>query len=125
MISVGWRPARNFDESCHLQIAFDLGSDPELVCPASRPVSQWGLPIPEVSLPPGYRLCLWKTTAMESSIVDLLNDGAGATPGIYLLQALPESLNSASLQRGVCSAALVLSVDPMTSTPRWDPPFWA
>ena len=87
----------DFDESCHLQIAFDSGSDPELVCPASRPVSQWGLPTPEVSLPPGYRLCLWKTTAMESSIVDLLDDGAGATPGIYLLQALPESLNSASL----------------------------
>ena len=87
----------NFDESCHSQIAFDSGSDPELVCPQSRPVSKWGLPIPEVSLPPGYRLCLWKTTAMESPIVDLLNESAGATPGIYLLQALPESLNSVSL----------------------------
>ena len=87
----------DFDFSCHSQIAFDSGSDPELVCPQSRPVSKWGLPIPEVSLPPGYRLCLWKTTAMESSIVDLLDESAGATPGIYLLQALPESLNSASL----------------------------
>ena len=87
----------NFDESCHSQIAFDSGSDPELVCPQTRPVSQWGLPIPEVYLPPGYRLCLWKTTALESSIVDLLGDRSGASPGIYLLQALPESLNSTSL----------------------------
>ena len=87
----------NFDESCHSQIAFDSGWDPELVCPPALPASQWGLPMPEVSLPPGYRLCLWKTTAMESSLIDLLGGHAGATPGIYLLQALPESLNSASL----------------------------
>ena len=56
----------DFDESCRPQIAFDSGSDPQLACPAARPVTQWGLPMPEVSLPPGYRLCLWKTTAVES-----------------------------------------------------------
>ena len=49
--------------------------------------------MPEVSLPPGYRLCLWKTTAVESSIANLLEDRAGAKPGIYLLQALPEQLS--------------------------------
>ena len=87
----------DFDESCRPQIAFDSGSDPQLACPAARPVTQWGLPMPEVSLPPGYRLCLWKTTAVESSIAKLLEDRAGAQPGVYLLQALPESLSSASL----------------------------
>ena len=87
----------DFDESCRPQIAFDSGSDPQLACPAARPVTQWGLPMPEVSLPPGYRLCLWKTTAVESPIANLLEDRAGAQPGVYLLQALPESLSSASL----------------------------
>ena len=43
----------DFDESCRPQIAFDSGSDPQLACPAARPVTQWGLPMPEVSLPPG------------------------------------------------------------------------
>ena len=87
----------DFDESCRPQIAFDSGSDPQLACPAARPVTQWGLPMPEVSLPPGYRLCLWKTTAVESPIANLLEDRAGSKPGLYLLQALPESLSSASL----------------------------
>ena len=87
----------NFDESCRPQIAFDSGTEPQLACPAARPVTQWALPMSEVSLPPGYRLCLWKTTAVESPIANLLEDRAGAKPGLYLLQALPESLSSASL----------------------------
>ena len=87
----------DFDESCRPQIAFDSGSDPQLACPAARPVTQWGLPMSDVSLPPGYRLCLWKTTAVESPIDNLIEDRAGAKPGIYMLQALPESLSSASL----------------------------
>ena len=87
----------DLDESCRSQIAFEPGSDPQLACAPSNPVTQWGLPMPEVSLPPGYRLCLWKTTSVESSVTDLLSNHAGATPGIYLLQALPESLSSASL----------------------------
>ena len=87
----------DFDESCRPQIAFDSGSDPQLACPAARPVTQWGLPMPEVSLPPGYRLCLWKTTVVESPIANLLEGRAGALPGLYLLLALPESLSSASL----------------------------
>ena len=89
--------ADNFDESCRPQIAFDSGFEPQLACPAARPVTQWGLPMPEVALPPSYRLCLWKTTAVESSITNLLEDRAGAKPGIYLLQALPEAMSSASL----------------------------
>ena len=78
-------------------IAFDFQSvQPNVACPAARPVTQWGLPMKEVSLPPGYRLCLWKTTAVESSMRSLLADD-DAKPGIYLLQALPERLSSASL----------------------------
>ena len=79
-------------------IAFNSGSvNPSVACPPARPVAQWGLPMPEVSLPPGYRLCLWKTTAGESSMSDLIADVDGAKPGIYLLQALPEQLSSSSL----------------------------
>ena len=81
-------------------IAFDYRAvDPNVACPSALPVTQWGLPMKEVSLPPGYRLCLWTTTAPpESSLSDLLNKGDDeATPGIYLLQALPERLSSTSL----------------------------
>ena len=84
---------------------------PAVACPPAQPVTQWGLPMPEVSLPPGYRLCLWKTAVkvvekttgdeetkgLESPLANLLKDPAGAKPGLYLLQALPESLSSASL----------------------------
>ena len=71
--------------------------NPAVACPPARPVTQWGLPMKEVSLPPGYRLCLWKTTALESSMAALIDDVDGAKPGIYLLQALPEQLSSNSL----------------------------
>ena len=70
---------------------------PAVACPPAQPVAQWGLPMPEVSLPPGYRLCLWKTTSVESSMADLIADVDGAKPGIYMLQALPEQLSSSSL----------------------------
>jgi len=83
----------DFNESCLPQIAFDPSSDPELACPPALPVTQWGLPMSDVSLPPGYRLCLWTTTAVERSMLAGDND----PQGIYLLQALPEQLSSASL----------------------------
>ena len=80
------------------QIAFDPDQvDPIVACPAADPVTQWGLPMPSLSLPPGYRLCLWKTTALESSQAALLADDQGAKPGIYLLQALPERLSDSTL----------------------------
>lgn len=80
----------------------DIAFEPEYVnpavaCPPARPVNQWGLPMPEVSLPPGYRLCLWKTKFEESSMPDLIADDDEAKPGIYLLQALPEQLSSSTL----------------------------
>ena len=83
----------DFNESCLPQIAFDPSSDPELACPPALPVTQWGLPMSDVSLPPGYRLCLWTTTAVERSMLAGVND----PQGIYLLQALPEQLSSTSL----------------------------
>ena len=79
------------DERCRPQIAFDLGTDPQVACPDVRPVTQWRLPMPEVSLPPGYRLCVWQTTVVERSLA------SDDPQGIYLLQALPEVLSSASL----------------------------
>lgn len=77
------------------RIAFDPAKDdPRVACVAADPVGQWGLPMQKVSLPAGYRLCLWTTTALEPSFTALL---AGAKPGIYLLQALPEELSAATL----------------------------
>ena len=88
----------DFDQVCRPQIAFDPQAiKPNVACPAARPVAQWHLPMPEVSLPPGYRLCLWKTTALESSLTDLDADVDVAKPGIYLMQALPERLSSSGL----------------------------
>ena len=70
--------------------ALDLAQD----C-ASNPVSSWGLPMPEVVLPSGYRMCLWKTS--ETELQSIANNGLTVKPGIYLLQALPERLNPANL----------------------------
>ena len=87
-------------------IAFDQSANPAAACPPAQPVTQWGLDrfleedkIKELEalIPPGYRFCLWKTTAAESSMPDLIADVDGAKPGIYLLQALPEQLSSSSL----------------------------
>jgi len=78
-------------------IAFAQSAKPAVACPPARPVTQWGLPMPEVSLPPGYRLCVWKTTAGESLMPDLIAGDDEAKPGIYMLQALPEQLSSSSL----------------------------
>ena len=80
------------------QIAFDPDqTDPLVACPPTDPVAQWGLPMPTITLPPGYRLCLWRTTALESPMASLLADAEGAKPGIYLLQALPERLSASTL----------------------------
>ena len=73
-------------------IAFSQLDQPNVVC-KEAPVSQWGLEMlideREITdlLPPGYRLCLLKTTEKE----------AASSPGIYLLQALPKQLSASSL----------------------------
>ena len=78
-----------------IQISFD----PDLIQPneacVSSPAADWGLSelITEVSLPPGYRLCLWSTSLKESNPY---TNGI-SEPGIYLLQALPEQISPSSL----------------------------
>ena len=59
-----------------------------------NPVVEWGLMGPVVALPPRYRICLRTTSLAEPSIDDLL---AGKPPGIYVLQALPDRMDAATL----------------------------
>ena len=85
-------------EAGYPQIAFGPDqTDPQTACPSTDPVTQWDLPMPAITLPPGYRLCLWSTTARESDMSSLLHGADGAQPGIYLLQALPERLTATTL----------------------------
>ena len=77
------------------QIAFPLDDPPAVACPAGSPVAAWNLPMQEVSLPPGYRLCLWETTAVQQNSISALNKGAKRD--VYILQALPERLSSTNL----------------------------
>ena len=73
-------------------IAFSSLDSPNVAC-KDDPVSQWGLEMlmdeKEITdlLPPGYRLCLLQTTQKETA----------SSPGIYLLQALPEQLSASNL----------------------------
>ena len=85
------------DEPGFPQMAFAFDVAPQLACIAADPASQWGAPFPNIALPPGYRLCLWKTSLVESSMEDLIAEAEGAKPGIYLLQALPEELSASKL----------------------------
>ena len=85
------------NQNCYpgIQIAFDPDFDqPNKAC-VSSPVANWGLRklMPEVSLPPGYRLCLWTTTEKET----IPDQNGKSGPGIYLLQALPEQIRPSSL----------------------------
>ena len=85
----------NKKEECYPQIAFDLDdAQPNEAC-VSSPVANWGLSklMPEVSLPPGYRLCLWMTTEKETNP----DQNGKSEPGIYLLQALPEQISASGL----------------------------
>lgn len=83
---------------CWKPIAFDPAKvRPAEACVGFDPVAAWGLPTSSISLPPSYRLCLWTTTAAESSQSALVAGTSGAKPGIYLLQALPERLNASTL----------------------------
>ena len=77
------------------QISFDAQLDrPDEAC-KSQPVNQWGLSalMPEVKIPPGYRLCLWSTTEKEAG----MDPNGNYISGIYLLQALPEKISESSL----------------------------
>ena len=55
----------------------------------------WGLPGPAIDVPTGYRFCLHSTSLTESPVENLL--AQNGKPGIYLIQALPESISAAAL----------------------------
>ena len=81
------------------QIAFASSTDPVQACaPAdSDPLQVWRLPGPKLLFPPGYRICVWTTGLAEASTEALVRGDAGAKAGIYVLQALPERSDAASL----------------------------
>ena len=59
------------------------------------PTGGWGLPGPALSIPPGYRFCLHSTSLAESALSNLLS--SQGRPGIYVIQALPDSISPSSL----------------------------
>ena len=82
-----------------------ITGDPDRRC-TYNPVVSWGLMGPALTLPPRYRICLRASSLVEpvdvvsggvvvSSAVDQLT--SGAPPGIYILQALPDQLDSSTL----------------------------
>ena len=83
--------------SIYPRIAYGVITSPQEACVQGDPVKLWRLPMPSVSFPTGYRICVWTTTVQESSMASLVSDLDNAKPGLYLLQALPEKLNSSML----------------------------
>ena len=90
----------SFLETCIFEkIAFDPSTKPKEACTNNpKPFQDWKLPDQPLEMPPGYRLCLWKTSQVEPPIQDLL-DPKNANPkgGVYVLQALPEQLSASAL----------------------------
>ena len=80
-------------------ISGDLGDPPaQPACTPAATTSFWAATVPELpvlTFPRGYHICLWRTGLPEASMEDLLNNGA--TPGLYVLQALPTQLNASTL----------------------------
>ena len=85
-----------------VRIAYTSTSDPDQTCaPAgSNPLAFWGLTGPVLDFPSSYRICLWQTGLAESSMESLASSDwpkNNAKPGIYILQALPERVDAATL----------------------------
>lgn len=79
-----------------------LGDPPsQPACTPEATTSFWAATVPELpvlTFPRGYHICLWRTGLLEASMDDLLNPGnSSATPGLYVLQALPTELNASTL----------------------------
>ena len=75
--------------------------------PPKPPTKIWGLPgVEKQSLPDGYKICLFPTSLLESSLEDLAAGKADAKPGIYILYASPLadkiSLNALPVRRLFC-----------------------
>ena len=80
-----------------LAIAHPQSADPDQAC-VIDPIRAWNLPLATgsvPSLPPGYRLCVWTTSIQEATMQQLLS--GDASPGVYVMQALPEQLTTSHL----------------------------
>ena len=78
-------------------IAYPQSTDPDQACVVD-PIRGWNLPLDAgsiPSLPPGYRLCVWTTSVQEATTQQLL--AGEASPGVYVMQALPEQLTTSHL----------------------------
>lgn len=79
------------------KIAYPPSTDPDQAC-VVEPIRGWNLPLATGSipaLPPGYRLCVWTTSIQEATTQQLL--AGEASPGVYVMQALPEQLTTSHL----------------------------
>lgn len=79
------------------QIAYSQSTDPDQACVVD-PIRVWNLPLTPgsiPSLPSGYRLCIWTTSILEATNQQLLS--GEASPGVYVMQALPEQLTTSHL----------------------------
>ena len=91
-------------------ISGSLGSLPEDVCTPAASTDVWSsndkIPdLPVLIFPRGYHICLWQTGLREASMENLLAPANNsATPGLYVLQALPTQLNASTLpiRRLIC-----------------------
>ena len=87
-----------------------LGDAPSDVCTGDGSTTVWTsndkVPeLPILNFPRGYHLCLWKAGLPEASMEQLLDTAdSSATPGLYVLQALPSQLNAATVpvRRLIC-----------------------
>ena len=92
------------------KISGALADVPSEVCTQESSTSAWTFDdkvpeLPVLNFPRGYHLCLWKTGLQEASMEQLLDTAnSSATPGLYVLQALPTELNSSTLpvRRLIC-----------------------
>ena len=85
------------DDKDRSAIAHPQTVNPDQAC-VLDPIRAWNLPLPTgsvPSLPPGYRLCVWTTSIQEATTQQLLT--GGLSPGVYVMQALPEQLTTSHL----------------------------
>ena len=86
-----------------------IGSPPgQPACTPTASTSFWAGKVPEIpslKFPRGYHICLWQTGLREAPMKNLLDPAiSSATPGLYVLQALPTQLNASTLpvRRLIC-----------------------
>jgi len=91
-------------------ISRSLGSPPAEACTPASSTSVWAsndkIPeLPVMTFPLGYHICLWQTGLQEAAMEELVDPtNTLATPGLYVLQALPTELNASTLpvRRLIC-----------------------